>query len=159
MAFKTSDSIEQQEERKQARDNVDSSPTSTPPVREKLKQRDASRIAKWKWPKGFAPNPTGKNGRRDFAAELARAVIENNLQGLYQAYSKAALRGNAYLFKELSDRAYGRLKERIELDGSPYAATPIADLAQQLKQLEQKYEQQREELEALPPVSGEPKPN
>ena len=70
--MKTADSIAEQDERKNARDNRnqgDSSPTSTPPVREKLKQRDPSRIAKWKWPKGFAPSPTGKAGRNDLAAE------------------------------------------------------------------------------------------
>jgi len=50
--MKTADSIEQQEERKAARDNGDdehSSPANTPPVREKLKQRDAGRIAAWRW--------------------------------------------------------------------------------------------------------------
>ena len=100
--MKTSQSIEQQEERKAARDDggdlAHSSRTSTPPVREKLKQRDASRIAKWKWPKGFAPNPTGKAGRHDLAAELAKAIFEDNAPALYRAYLKAALKGNGYVF-------------------------------------------------------------
>ena len=77
--MKTSDSIEQQPERKAARgdqDRGDSSRAPTPPVREKLKHRDATRIAAWKWKAGQSGNPTGKAGRRDLAAEIARAAFE-----------------------------------------------------------------------------------
>ena len=38
----------------------------------------------------------------------------------HKAFSKALLKGNAYASKELSDRAYGRLKERIAVDVGPY---------------------------------------
>ena len=111
--MKTSDSIEQQPERKAARDNGDdpaSSPELTPPIRPKLKQRDASRIAAWRWQLGKSANPGGLP-RHDLAATIARACFENNSDALYKAFSRALLKGNAYAFKELSDRAYGKMKE------------------------------------------------
>lgn len=120
--MKTAQSIEEQSERKAARDNRDqgdSSPTSKPPVRQKLPQRDATRIAAWKWKPRQPGNPTGKNGWNDLAAIIARAAFENNAEALYKAFSKALLKGNAYAFKELSDRAYGRLKERIGVEAGP----------------------------------------
>ena len=139
--MKTSNSIEQQPERKAARDNgaqTDRTPASKPPERVKMKKLDATRIAKWKWQKGFAPNPTGKNGRHDIAAELARACFENNLPQLYKSFSKALLKGNAYAFRELSDRGYGRLKERIEVEAGPFRDVSDEDLLKRVRELEEK---------------------
>ena len=155
--MKTSDSIEQQPERKAARDNreqADSSPTSTPPARKKSGRGDASRIAPWRWQKGFAPNPTGKNGRNDLAAQIARAAFENNADALYQAFSRALLKGNAYCFKELSDRAYGRLKEHVAVDVGPYRDMTDDDLKARIADLEK----QLGVIPALPPAD-ESKPN
>ena len=170
--MKTSSSIDQQEERKNARDNGASSPTSTPPVRVKMKKLDATRIAKWKWQKGFAPNPTGKNGRNDFAAEIARAAFENNAEALYKAFSKALLKGNAYAFKELSDRAYGRLREQIQVEAGPLRTMSDEDLQKRSEELQRliglssalervaELERQLEQARALPPASEEhSKPN
>lgn len=118
--MKTADTIEQQEERKAARDNGHSSPENKPPAGQKSKQRDATRIAPWRFVPGQSGNPGGRP-KHDLAAEIARAVFENNAEALYKAYTKAALKGNAYAFKELADRAFGRLKERVEIDRGPYA--------------------------------------
>ena len=58
--MKTADSIEQQPERKAARDNGDLTPQNMPPSRVKMKKLDASRIAPWKWQAGYCPNPGGR---------------------------------------------------------------------------------------------------
>jgi hypothetical protein len=39
---------------------------------------------------------------------------------LYQAFANAALKGNAYVLQQLADRAYGKLKERVEYEVSEY---------------------------------------
>ena len=83
---KTARSIEEQEERKQARDDSDKgeiSPASTPPVRQKSNQRDASRIAAWRWKRGQSGNPTGI--RHDIAKEIAQAIFVNNADMIYAA--------------------------------------------------------------------------
>jgi hypothetical protein len=159
--MKTSDSIEQQPERKAARDNGDSSPISRPPVSQKLKQRDATRIASWRWKPGQSGNPTGKAGRNDLAAEIARAVFESQPEALFKAFSKALLRGNAYAFKELADRAFGRLKERIEVDRGPYADMSEQDLQQRVRELEDKLGVPHAEPKILSPASddSDSKPN
>ena len=158
--MKTADSIEQQEERKAARDvgnDADSSPANTPPVREKFKQRDASRIAAWRWQPGQSGNPTGRP-RHDLASEIAKAVFENNSEMIYKAYAKAVARGNAYAFKELADRAYGRLKERHELEISPYHAMSDEDLLKRIRELEDQLGVSSSSSKLLPPES-ESKPN
>ena len=99
--------------------NVDWLRASTQPVRNKSRYEGyADRVAAWRWKPGQSGNAIGK--RNDLAAEMARAAFENNADALYKAFTKALLKGNAYAFKELSDRAYGRLKERVEFDVSPY---------------------------------------
>jgi hypothetical protein len=120
--MKTADSIEQQEERRAARENGDGEQASrenTPPVRPKLKQRDASRIAAWRWQPGKSANPGGRP-KHDLAAEIARAIFENNAPMIYEAYRKMLRKGNAYAYQVLSERAYGKLKESIQHEISPY---------------------------------------
>ena len=75
------------------------------------------KIAPWQFKPGQSGNPGGRV-KNDVAREIAKAIFENNAEGLYQAYAKAALRGNAYCFKELSDRAFGKLKEEHQLTGA-----------------------------------------
>lgn len=62
---------------------------------------------------GISGNPGGRP-RFDVAAALARAVIEENEEEAYKGLAKALMKGNAYVFKELADRGYGKLKERVE---------------------------------------------
>jgi hypothetical protein len=66
----------------------------------------------------------------DWAQDIARAVFENNWEAIYKAMLKPLLNGNAYAFKELADRAYGKLKERHELtgpDGRPLQYQDVSD--------------------------------
>jgi len=60
------------------------------------------------------------------AALIARAILENNQEAAYEALGNALLKGNAYVFKELAERGYGKVKEHIEHsgpDGSPLEIT------------------------------------
>ena len=106
--MKTADSIEQQPERKAARDNGDLTPENKPPARVRMKKLDATRIAPLTWKPGQSGNPGGRP-QHDLVAEIARACFENNAEALYRAFSKAVLRGNAYAFKELADQAFGKI--------------------------------------------------
>ena len=158
--MKTADSIEQQPERKAARHNGNSPPVGTPSVSKKSGRGDASRIAAWRWKPGQSGNPRGGT-RHDLAAEIAKSCFENNAEALYKAFSKALLRGNAYAFKELADRAFGRLKERIEVDRGPYADMSEQDLQQRVRELEDKLGVPHAEPKILPPASddSDSKPN
>lgn len=63
---------------------------------------------------GVSGNPSGKPGY-DVAAALARAVIEGAQVDAYQGLARALAGGNAYVFKELADRGYGPMKQRVEV--------------------------------------------
>jgi hypothetical protein len=119
-----------------------------------MKKLDATRIAPWRWQPGQSGNPMGKR-RGDLAAEIARACFENNSDALYKAFSKALLKGNAYAFKELADRAFGKLKETHAHEISPYRDMTDEDLKTRIAELES-------ELglpPALPPASDDAKVN
>lgn len=86
------------------------------------------------WPKGYCPNPGGKN-KHDVAREIAQAVFSQNKEHIYQAMSKALLAGNAYVFKELADRAYDKLKESKEVKHI-YEEVADGDLNERIAQIE-----------------------
>ncbi len=65
---------------------------------------------------GISGNPSGKPGY-DVAAALARAVIEGAQEAAYRGLARALAQGNGYVFKELADRGYGKLKEKLEVSG------------------------------------------
>jgi hypothetical protein len=65
-------------------------------------------------------------------------VFENNAEALYRAFCKTAMKGNAYAFKELRDRAYGRMKETIAHQRSPLSDVSTPDLEAQIRELEAK---------------------
>lgn len=79
------------------------------------------------WPKGTSGNPGGKP-RVDVAALIARAILEENQEAAYKALGAALMKGNAYVFKELAERAYGKMKdsaviEHAGTDGAPLSIT------------------------------------
>ena len=155
--MKTADSIEQQPERKAARDNGDSLRENTQPVTQKRKRGDASRIAAWRWQPGKSANPGGRP-KHDLAAEIARAAFENNADALYKAFSKTLLKGNAYAYKELADRAYGRQKEKVEVDVSQYRDLSDEELQARIAELERQLGISSSGP-ALLPSASETKPN
>ena len=99
-------------------ETTQSGPANTPKV------SPAARIAKWQWPKGFCPNPSGRP-KRDRASEIAQEVFEKNPEAVYSAMAKALLKGNAYAFSQLADRGYGKLKEKLELSGTDEIAKAL----------------------------------
>lgn len=66
------------------------------------------------WPKGFSGNPAGRP-KNDISVEIARAVFENNPEAIYRAMARRLAKGDARAFKVLADRAYGRVKEQVEV--------------------------------------------
>jgi hypothetical protein len=139
--------------------SLQSSFENTPPVTQKRKRGDASRIAPWRWQKGVSPNPGGRP-KHDIAKEIAVAVFENNREALYVAYTKAALKGNAYAFKELADRAFGKLKERHEIEvDRPHRNLTVDELRERITQTRERIGQMEKELELPPSGLGLPAPS
>jgi hypothetical protein len=71
----------------------------------------------------YKPGQSGNPGGRpkvDLAAQIARAIFENDAPAIYAAYQKMLRRGSAYCFQVLSDRAFGKLKECHEVEVGPY---------------------------------------
>lgn len=101
---KTAQTIEQQKAQISASSE---SPT------EKLRGRARSLANLKPWKPGQSGNPSGKR-KHDKAKEIAQAIFEENEEAVYVALGKALLKGNAYAFKELAERAYGKLKETHE---------------------------------------------
>jgi hypothetical protein len=66
------------------------------------------------WKPGQSGNPGGRP-KHDVASGIARAVFEGNEEAIYQALCKALLKGNPRVFVALAERAYGKLREPVEL--------------------------------------------
>lgn len=62
---------------------------------------------------GQSGNPSGRV-KNDVAAEIARAIFENDSEAIYRAFAKGLRSGNAYAFSVLADRGFGKLKEKVE---------------------------------------------
>jgi hypothetical protein len=88
----------------------------------------------YRWQPGCpSPNPTGRP-KRDIAADIARAVFETSENDAIRAFQAALLKGNAYTFKELAERAYGKLQERKEVTHI-HQEVPDADLNKRITDL------------------------
>ena len=69
----------------------------------------------------FKPGQSGNPGGRpkvDVTAEIARAVLEGNRDAAIKALARALLKGNAYVFKELAERGYGKVSQEIVVSGA-----------------------------------------
>lgn len=69
------------------------------------------------WQKGQSGNPGGRP-KRDFAAELCRAAIEENPDLVYKGILRTLAKGSAFALQVVADRGYGKLKESVELSGN-----------------------------------------
>ena len=76
------------------------------------------------FPKGRSGNP-GARPKVDVARIIAQAILEQNEEAAYYALGAALLKGNAYVFKELADRAYGKVKDIHEVTGADGAALSV----------------------------------
>ena len=124
---------------------------------QKKKRGDASRIAAWRWQPGKSANPGGRP-KHDLAKEIAEAVFLNNPEMIYRAYCKMLRKGSAYAFQVLADRAFGKLKESIQHEISPYREMSEEDLLDRIAELERELGIPSSAPKVLPPVS-EAKPN
>jgi hypothetical protein len=81
------------------------------------------------WKPGEVPNPEGGRAHRkyDVAAIFARAVIEGTLDQAFQGFARQLAKGNAYTFKELADRGYGKVKEKLEVGGMDALAAALVE--------------------------------
>lgn len=98
------------------------------------------KIIPYRYKPGQSGNPSGRP-KNDVAREIAKAIFENNREGAYNALAKALMKGSAQVFKELADRAYGKVTEKHELtgkEGGPlgYRELSEAELKERIKQLE-----------------------
>jgi hypothetical protein len=140
---KTSESIEQAEERKkQSKEPTPLTPADihrygrgkhpnshTPRGYFKHGPDRNPNIRVTQWKPGQSGNPSGRiSDKRDVAKQIARAVFENNQEALYNAFADAALKGNAYCFQQLADRAYGKVKERVEVE---YEVSEYREMSEQ----------------------------
>jgi hypothetical protein len=110
--MRTADSIEETKVQKSLKAGKSSKGTKHKSHRMHPNSLKALKVAAW--PKGVSGNPGGLPGF-DVAAHLARTVIEENREAIYEGLSKAAMTGNAYVFKELAERGYGKMKESLEI--------------------------------------------
>lgn len=132
--MKTAESIEANNEQKRTKYARGKNPNSHAPVGNR---QNGEQLYLNRWKPGQSGNPGGRP-KHDVAKEIARAIFENNREELYKAYGKAALKGNAYAFKELADRAYGKLKERVEYDLTEYREVSEQAIIERIKELETK---------------------
>lgn len=111
--------------------NAAKSLTSTKPQRRKIHPNSLKNLAPY--PKGVSGNPGGVP-KYDVAAEIARAVLEGNREAAYAGLTKALCKGNAYVFKELAERGYGKLKEHREVTHI-YQDVPDTDIEKRISEL------------------------
>jgi hypothetical protein len=104
--MRTADSIEESKAQKSVSSQGESQ------TKRKIHPNSLKNLALWV--PGVSGNPGGKP-RYDVGAQIARAVLEGNREAAYIALSKALLKGNAYVFKELCERGFGKLKETHEV--------------------------------------------
>src|SRR6516225_5007527 len=105
--MRTARSIEEQEARKTEEKSKAEGKTgrgfltqSSDPVSEGRRRRLANLKP---FPKGMSGNPGGKP-KVDLAAQIARAIFENDGPAIYAAYAKMLRKGSPYAFQVLSDR-------------------------------------------------------
>ena len=104
----------------------------------KPKRKLPAAMVPWQWKKGQSGNPGGRV-KHDFAADFARKVLEAQgnetlLNQYAQGFAEQLMKGNAYTFKELAERGYGKLKEAKEVTHI-YQDVPDSDLQRRMDEL------------------------
>jgi len=121
------------------------------------KPRDGTERLK---PFRFQPGKSGNPGGRpkvDLAAEVARALFENDAEAIYAAFQKVLRKGSPYAYQVLSDRAYRRLKETHAVEHLPYQGKSNEDLEAKVRELEIRLGYRSPEPKVLPPADDDSK--
>jgi hypothetical protein len=117
------------------RDKTHGCPLST--MDETMETRKRGRIENLNsWRPGQSGIPGGRP-KRDVAAEIARAVFEGNEEAIYEALCKMLLKGNPRVSVALAERAYGKLREPVELSLAEGLAGRLAALRKRKSEAEQ----------------------
>lgn len=91
----------------------------------------------------FKPGVSGNPGgirKGDTAKRIAKRVFDDHEEQIYLAMLASVLnggKGNAYSFKEIAERGFGKLKETKEVT-HVHQDVPDADLNRQIAELERK---------------------
>jgi hypothetical protein len=110
----------------------------------------AGRIENLKpWPKGVSGNPKGRP-KCDISAEIAKAVFENNAEAIYRAMVRRLIKGDVRAFKILAERAYGKARERVDLELS------VSGLAERLQSARQRMVEQETSSPGKEPIERQP---
>jgi hypothetical protein len=80
------------------------------------RERQLKAIEPYRFKPGQSGNPGGRP-KRDYAAEIAQAVFEQNPDLIYKAMLKSLKRGSAGSFAVLAERGYGKTPQHVELSG------------------------------------------
>lgn len=86
------------------------------------------------WTSETAPRNGGRP-KKDFSQDIARKAFENNQEEIYKSYVELLLKGSAFGFQVLAERAYGKLKETRDT-GAEFNEVLDSDLAERVEQLE-----------------------
>jgi hypothetical protein len=158
---KTAESIERQESRKQDERESNSprfsSENSCPVSKKRDLKAHAEQHLKPYW---FQPGQSGNPGGRpkvDLAAEIARALFEQDGEAIFEAFRKVLRKGSPYAFQVLSDRAFGKLKEVHQVEHSRYTGMSDEDIQKRIEELQIKLGFQQSEPKILPPADDDPK--
>ncbi len=85
------------------------------------------------WKPGQSGNPGGRP-KRDVASEIARAVFEGNEEAIYHAMLKALKKGNPKVFRELAERGFGKVTQRVEIPGTENLPELLAEARKRASQ-------------------------
>lgn len=86
------------------------------------------------WTSETAPRNGGRP-KKDISQDIARQAFENNKENIYKSYVELLLKGSAFGFQVLAERAYGKLKETRDT-GSEFNEVSDADLNKRIAELE-----------------------
>lgn len=115
------------------------------------------------WPKGVSGNLAGRP-KGDVSAEIARAVFENNPAAIYEGMVRRLKKGDPRAFKVLAERAYGKVKEQVDLDASVAVVERLQAGRRRVleglsvEELEERIRQLARELGYVPAIEGAEKP-
>jgi len=87
-------------------------------------------LARYRFKPGESGNPSGRP-KNDKAREIARAIFEQNPEAIYEGMGKALLNGHPNAFRELANRAYGKITQALEVAGPDGGPWEYRDLSEQ----------------------------